>query len=186
MGARQGVRLDIYPYLHHSCLGHAPLEALYLTIDGSARIARVELGSGGLRQDAPLQKGFANLSAAQAQVVQLGIDWLAAWPNSPTELDRLPLAPAASDFQQRLRSALVATQPGQTLTYSRLASALATAPRAVGAGCRANPLPLLVPCHRVVAAQGRGGYCGGSSAGEWAALKGWLLEAEQATAKPRD
>ena len=86
----------------------------------------------------------------------------------------LPLAPAASPFQARMRAAMLAIPFGETRTYGDLAQELGgnTDPRAVGQGCGANPLPILVPCHRVVAAGGKlGGYSGGSGR----ATKRWLL-----------
>ena len=86
----------------------------------------------------------------------------------------LPLAPAASPFQARMRAAMLAIPFGETRTYGELARDLGdnTDPRAIGQGCGANPLPILVPCHRVVAAGGKlGGYSGGSGR----TTKRWLL-----------
>lgn len=77
-----------------------------------------------------------------------------------TEFD-LPLAPAGSDFQRRVWQAMMAIPYGETRTYGELAKALSSAPRAVGRACGANPIPLIVPCHRVTAASGNiGGYSG--------------------------
>ena len=66
----------------------------------------------------------------------------------------LPLAPAGSAFQQRVWSAMCQIPHGDTWTYGELAI------RAVGGACGANPIPIIVPCHRVVAATGGGGYSG--------------------------
>ena len=63
---------------------------------------------------------------------------------------------------------------GETRTYGEIASALDTAPVAVGRACGANPVPLVVPCHRVVGSSSLGGY----SAGDGVALKERLLELE--------
>ena len=75
----------------------------------------------------------------------------------------LPLAPAGTSFQQRVWMAMRAIPPGETVTYGELARRLGSEPRAVGGACGANPLPIVIPCHRVVAANGAGGYsgCGG-------------------------
>lgn len=73
----------------------------------------------------------------------------------------LPLAPAATPFQEKVRRAMLAIPYGQTRGYGELADAVGGGPRAIGQACGANPLPVLVPCHRVVAAQGLGGYSGG-------------------------
>jgi len=89
----------------------------------------------------------------------------------------LPLAPAATPFQARLRHAMCAIPFGETRSYAELARDLASAPRAVGQGCGRNPLPIIVPCHRVVAATGR---LGGFSAGDGPATKQRLLAHESA------
>lgn len=73
----------------------------------------------------------------------------------------LPLAPAGTEFQRRVWRAMQAIGYGQVRTYGELAADLGSAARAVGIACGANPIPVIVPCHRVVAAHGRlGGYSG--------------------------
>ncbi len=86
----------------------------------------------------------------------------------------LTLSPGGSDFQREVWSALLRIPWGETRTYGELARRLGRegAARAIGTANGANPLPLLIPCHRVVAASGLGGYSGGL------ALKRWLLELE--------
>ena len=66
---------------------------------------------------------------------------------------------------------------GETETYGTLAQQLATSPRALARACAANPLPIVVPCHRVIAARGR---LGGYSAGDGLATKVALLALEGA------
>ncbi len=90
----------------------------------------------------------------------------------------LPLAPAPTAFQTRVRAALLAIPFGETVTYAELAARIGSNPRAVGGGCRANPLPIVVPCHRVLAAHGFGGYAG-AIAGPLLDAKRWLLEHEK-------
>ena len=80
-------------------------------------------------------------------------------------------------FQHRVWALISAIPAGHTRTYGALARDLGSAPRAVGAACRANPLPLAVPCHRVVGARGPGGFAGDSS-GRLLAVKRWLLDHE--------
>jgi methylated-DNA-[protein]-cysteine S-methyltransferase len=82
------------------------------------------------------------------------------------ELERfeLPLAPRGTDFQRRVWAAVAAIPYGTTATYSEVAAAIgrASACRAVGAANGRNPLPIVVPCHRVVGAAGAlTGYGGG-------------------------
>ena len=75
----------------------------------------------------------------------------------------LPLAPRGTLFQIKLWQALERIPYGTTETYSQVAHRLGLprGARAVGGGCGANPLPIVVPCHRVVALKGLGGYTGG-------------------------
>ncbi len=74
----------------------------------------------------------------------------------------LPLAPAGSGFRRRVWQAMQAIPLGETRSYGVLADGLGSAPRAVGGACGANPIPILIPCHRVVAGGGLGGYSGGA------------------------
>ena len=87
----------------------------------------------------------------------------------------LPLAPQGSDFQKRVWAALCAIPPGETRSYADIARAIGSAPRAVGGANGANPIPIVIPCHRVVAADGS---LGGYSGGEGPATKRFLLDLE--------
>lgn len=87
------------------------------------------------------------------------------------------LAPAGTPFQQRVWAALQAIPVGSVLRYGELAEQLGTAARAIGGACRSNPLPILIPCHRVVGRQGLGGYTG-ELAGDPLGIKRWLLRHE--------
>ncbi|MFW5909301.1 MAG: methylated-DNA--[protein]-cysteine S-methyltransferase [Thiohalospira sp.] len=104
--------------------------------------------------------------------------WLGAVARDPRcPPPPVPLAEPRTPFQGRLRQRLQALAPGETVTYRELARALGSAPRAVAMAARANPLPLVVPCHRVVAVAGPGGYAGAAE-GPLASFKAWLLERE--------
>ncbi len=73
----------------------------------------------------------------------------------------LPMAPRSSAFQHYVFEAMMAIRRGETLTYGHIARMLDASPQAVGQACGANPLPILIPCHRVLAADGGlGGYSG--------------------------
>lgn len=72
----------------------------------------------------------------------------------------LPLKPEGSDFGKRVWQAMSAIPYGETATYGTLAQRLGSSARAVGGACGANPIPVIVPCHRVVARSGNGGYSG--------------------------
>ncbi len=69
----------------------------------------------------------------------------------------LPLD-AGHGLQAQVRSAMLAIPYGETRTYGDLARALHTNPQAVGQACGANPLPILIPCHRILGATGLGGF----------------------------
>lgn len=102
---------------------------------------------------------------------------LRAWlQDASTPLD-LPLLLAGTEFQQRVWTALQSIPRGEARTYGELARQLGTGARAVGNACRRNPLSILVPCHRVVAAGGVGGY-GGRTGGVVLERKRWLLRHE--------
>lgn len=77
-------------------------------------------------------------------------------------LCHLPTRPAGTPFQQAVWRQISSIPFGQTRSYADLAAALGSAPRAVGAACARNPLPIIIPCHRVLAKDGRlTGYSGG-------------------------
>ncbi|WP_456372450.1 methylated-DNA--[protein]-cysteine S-methyltransferase [Thiolapillus sp.] len=88
------------------------------------------------------------------------------------------LEPQGTDFQRRVWKALLQISPGQTRTYGELARQLDSSPRAVGGACRSNPIPLFIPCHRVVAANGDGGFAGHTQ-GRWMDIKRWLIRHER-------
>ncbi|HUK06683.1 MAG TPA: methylated-DNA--[protein]-cysteine S-methyltransferase [Stellaceae bacterium] len=73
----------------------------------------------------------------------------------------LPFAPAGSAFERSVWAAMSRIPYGQWRSYGDLAAEVQGQPQAVGAACGSNPLPILIPCHRVLAAEGRmGGYSG--------------------------
>ena len=89
----------------------------------------------------------------------------------------LPLAPDGTTTELRVWQLMAEIPFGETRTYGDLGKALAMAPRAVGQACGRNPLPIFIPCHRVV---GSHGALGGYSGGEGAETKRRLLQLEHA------
>ena len=87
-------------------------------------------------------------------------DELAAYFVGSTTDFTVPLAPRGSDFQLRFYQALCAIPYGETRTYGDLAKSLGVTAQAIGQACGSNPIPILIPCHRVLAANGLGGYSG--------------------------
>lgn len=91
----------------------------------------------------------------------------------------LPIALQGTQLQIKIWQAMLAIKPGTTQSYGALAMQIQTNPRVVGNACRANPIPIIVPCHRIVAANSLGGYAGHKD-GEVFGKKIWLLEHEHA------
>ncbi|MBS0286084.1 MAG: methylated-DNA--[protein]-cysteine S-methyltransferase [Proteobacteria bacterium] len=96
---------------------------------------------------------------------------------TPLCLKDLEVSLEGTAFQKKVWQALRQIPLGQTRTYGELANKLNTSARAIGMACRTNPLPLVVPCHRVVAANGIGGFCGFTQ-GNKISIKEWLLAHE--------
>ena len=72
----------------------------------------------------------------------------------------LPLTPEGSAFQRAVCDAMRAIPFGETRTYGEIAAALGASAQAVGTACGGNPIPILIPCHRVLGAASLGGYSG--------------------------
>lgn len=89
----------------------------------------------------------------------------------------LPVAPLGSEFQNRVWGAMLDIPYGTTETYGELAQRIGGVARAVGSACGANPIPIIIPCHRVM---GAGGKMTGYSAGEGIETKRALLAHEGA------
>jgi len=83
----------------------------------------------------------------------------------------IALAPEGTPFQREVWKAISSVAFGKTISYGELARRLSSGPRAVGQACGTNYFPLLIPCHRVVAAKGLGGFAHTSS--------GYLLEVKR-------
>lgn len=143
----------------------APFGAIAVGMHGSF-VAEVQLwpGSQGRR---------AARSTAARGVEAL----LRAYLHDPRTPFCVPLQLLGTPFQRRVWAALRHIAPGSVMTYGGLARRLGSSARAVGGACRRNPVAIMVPCHRVVSANGLGGFSG-STSGEWPAIKRWLLNHE--------
>ena len=102
-------------------------------------------------------------SATEAPALAAARRWLDAYfAGERPDVAGLPLAPRGTAFQRRVWDALLAIPYGETRTYGELAAELGSSPRAVGSAVGRNPISVIVPCHRVLGADGSlTGYAGG-------------------------
>lgn len=114
----------------------------------------------------------------QTALAREAVRQLQAYLADPAFRFDLPLASAGTPFRNRVWQAIAAIPMGRPATYGDLARQLTSAPRAVGQACGANPYPVVVPCHRVVAASGALGGFAHSRDGLLLGIKRWLLTHE--------
>lgn len=90
----------------------------------------------------------------------------------------LPLELTGTPYQRKVWQAMLEIPRGQTLTYGELAAQIGSGARAIGQACGSNPIPIVVPCHRVVSKAGLGGFMHHAE-GEALDIKRWLLAHER-------
>jgi methylated-DNA-[protein]-cysteine S-methyltransferase len=130
-----------------ACLMQSPVGPLLL-VEWEGRLAEIRFAEG----DEP--------DGDQTQLLERAKEQISEYFDGDRRAFDLPLVPARTPFQQKVRDAMCAIPYGQTLSYGEIAHIAGGAPRAVGQACGANMLPVVVPCHRVLAAKGIGGYSG--------------------------
>ncbi len=147
-----------------------------------AAVIRTPVGVLGIRLAADrlvgidmLPEGVGRHRASAAAVIAI-VAALRRFFRDPHVAFDLPLGLSGTAFQRRVWAFLQTIPVGRTVTYASLANSLSSSARAVGQACRANPIPIIVPCHRVVAARGLGGFMGGSC--EYLHVKRWLIQHE--------
>ncbi|PLX39192.1 MAG: cysteine methyltransferase [Hyphomicrobiales bacterium] len=96
----------------------------------------------------------------RTEVLEEGLRQLEEYFAGTRETFDLPLAPAGSDFQQQVYRAMQAIPFGETRSYGDIAKDLGSPAQPVGQACGANPIPVIIPCHRVVGTNGIGGFSG--------------------------
>ena len=138
---------------------HTPLGALTLSEEDGAIVA--------------LDWGFGR-DQTPTQLLLRGRDQLQAYFDGELKQFDLPLAPAGTAYRQRVWQALRAIPYG-TPSYAAIAAQAGGSARSVGGANGANPIPIVIPCHRVVGCSGLGGYSGGDGLD----TKIWLLALEQ-------
>lgn len=139
---------------------HSPVGWLRLTEDEGA-ITQLDWAEGGVDETPLLREGARQLEAYFAGAL---------------ERFDLPLRVEASDFQRRVCEAMLAIPFGEVRSYGDLSKELGVPAQAVGQGCGGNPIPVIIPCHRVMGASGLGGFSGAGGV----ETKVWLLKHEKA------
>lgn len=136
-----------------------------IRLEGDERtLARVQLGVEGAG------------CRGSADAVRLAEDELQAYFSGYLRYFSVPLPKSKSARGGALRQGLLAVGYGETVSYGGLARRLESGARAIGQLCARNPLPIIVPCHRVI---GANGVLGRYSAGDGSATKQWLLDHER-------
>ncbi|WP_298298347.1 methylated-DNA--[protein]-cysteine S-methyltransferase [uncultured Litoreibacter sp.] len=97
---------------------------------------------------------------AETDVLREAVAELEAYFSGALQNFSVPLKPKGSAFQQKFYNSLCAIPYGETRTYGELAAELGVSAQAIGQACGANPLAILIPCHRVLGATSLGGYSG--------------------------
>lgn len=161
MDLRRHARVGNRP--HIDAAYDSPIGRLGITLRGAALTHIVLIGA---------NDSVALYRSRPAQQVLKQLDRYFSDPRSRFELQ---LDPSGTPFQRRVWQALSMLLSGEVVTYGHLARQLGTSARAVGGACRANPIPLVIPCHRVTGANCVGGYMGTC---RHVRLKRWLLTHE--------
>lgn len=144
---------------------HTPLGPLTLSEDDGAIVA-VDWGWG--RDQEP------------TTLLMKARDQMHEYLDGEREAFELPVRPIGSAYQRKVWTALAMISYGQTWSYAAVARVAGGGPRSVGQANRCNPVPIIIPCHRVVATHGLGGYSGA----EGLETKRFLLQLEARSARP--
>ncbi|HEY0847462.1 MAG TPA: methylated-DNA--[protein]-cysteine S-methyltransferase [Noviherbaspirillum sp.] len=156
--------------------GHTQLFSAIVEAPFGAVGIRVEAGA--LRELVYLPRSFNEKEPVDALSEKAAVQ-VARYLVDPDFRFDLPLAPAGTAFQQRVWTAIAAVPRGEVVTYGQVARMIRSAPRAVGQACGANWYPLIIPCHRVTASGGLGGFSHhDDETGFHLGVKRWLLAHE--------
>jgi len=138
----------------------------------------VRTEAGVIRELVTLPRHFREKDATDALAAR-AVRQILRYLKDPQFRFTLPVAEVGSAFQQRVWGAIAQIPCGQVRTYGDIARHIRSGPRAVGQACGANWYPLIVPCHRVTAAGGLGGFSHQDDEdGFYLEVKRWLLRHE--------
>ncbi len=133
----------------YSAVVRAPFGALGVATDGGAVVRLAYLPAG------------AHLVAPSDRVAARAAREIERYLDDPAFRFTVPIAPKGTPFQRRVWDAILDIPAGESRTYGELARKMVTAARAIGQACGANPIALIIPCHRVVGSLGSlGGFMG--------------------------
>lgn len=158
------------PIATEYCVISAPFGCLGVQtelVDGSLMISKIDY--------LPLE---TILRSPKNQLATVFSEQCTRYFNDASFKFEVPLKPAGTAHQQKVWSATLDIEVGKTRTYGEIAKKIKSGPRAVGTACGANPYPLVTPCHRVVSAQGLGGFMKEDVPGFYRQIKIWLLKHE--------
>lgn len=156
----------------------APFQACVRTPFGTVGISATDTHVTGIRYLSP---DVPALAPKRGTVAFLACVQLQSYLDNPGFVFDLPMKLTGTRHQLSVWEAMCAIPAGETRTYGELAKAIGSSARAVGGACGANPLPIVVPCHRVVGANGSlGGFMGARQEGFELSIKRWLLAHEGA------
>ncbi len=159
---------EITLYLH-SEIGH-------LVLEFQPKAQKISSLSINKRVPAKLCQANSNFNLEQQKTNRV-LQQLTDYFSSAVSLKTIPVALEGTVFQKSVWKELRNIPLGETRTYGEIAKILNSSPRAVGNACRKNPIPIIVPCHRVISANGIGGYAG-EIEGRQINIKRWLLNHE--------
>jgi methylated-DNA-[protein]-cysteine S-methyltransferase len=151
--------------MHYNAIINSPIGKLGI-ICSPVALKRVDFVSSSLANIPP-----------QTMIAKQVVTQLNAYFKNPLFKFTVPFELEGTVFQQTVWQQMQRIPVGKTRFYGELAQELGSSARAIGGACRRNPVPIVIPCHRVVAAQGLGGFAGDTS-GLLIQIKKWLLEHE--------
>jgi methylated-DNA-[protein]-cysteine S-methyltransferase len=141
---------------------------------GSIKLHANEVGL----QEIELFSTTSNISSMTSTILQKLELQLNAYFSNAQHQWNIALPTKGTDFQQKVWRYMQAIPVGETRSYGEVAKALNSSAQAVGNACRANYFPIVIPCHRIVAKSGLGGFAGKTKGNEMI-VKQWLLNHER-------
>lgn len=165
--------------LYASSMHHVPSDPVFSAIvEAPFGAIGVRVASEVIHELVYLPRSHAGMAPTNA-LAERAARQLERYLKEPDFRFDLPLAQVGTEFQRRVWNVISAIPLGGVLTYGQVAKLIRSAPRAVGQACGANWYPLVIPCHRVTAARGLGGFSNHDDAsGFHLGVKRWLLAHE--------